>query len=81
MDMATARSQAALFVFGTCLAGIGEATVGNDETGFLHVVLASGARAFIEALWRVDNVSAMLLMREFYGPPSCRGGPSASCTT
>jgi hypothetical protein len=81
MEMTMVRSQAALFAFGACLAGVSKATVGNDETSFLHVVLASGACAFIEALCRVDDVLTMLLMREFYGSPGCGGGPGASCTT
>jgi CHAT domain-containing protein len=79
--MTTVRLQAALFAFGACLAGVSKAMVGNDELGFPYVVLASGAGAFIEALCRVDDVSAMPLMREFYGSPGCGGGPGASCTT
>lgn len=55
------RSHAALVVFEVCVSGLGE-SIGNDLLGFSHPVLASGATAFLEELWKVGDEASGLLM-------------------
>lgn len=65
-DLAKLRSKAALVVFGSCVSGLGEHTIGNDMLGFSHAVLASGASSFLGGLWGVDDLASMLLLIFFH---------------
>jgi hypothetical protein len=40
--------------------------VGNDVLGFSHIVLSSGAIAFLGALWYVSDEASSLLMVYFF---------------
>jgi CHAT domain-containing protein len=66
MEVSQYRTQAALVVFGACLSGTGRVTAGNDVYGFSHAVLQSGARAYMGALWKVNDFVTMLLLVSFF---------------
>lgn len=65
-DMARLQSKAALIVFGACVSGLGDDTIGNDMLGFSHAVIASGALSFWGALWDVRDDASMILMVLFH---------------
>ncbi|KAH8647035.1 CHAT domain-containing protein, partial [Tricladium varicosporioides] len=65
-DLAKSRSKAAMVVFGSCVSGLGEDTIGNDMLGFSHAVIASGALVFLGGLWDVDDLASMFLMVFFH---------------
>ncbi|KAL2127636.1 hypothetical protein VTI74DRAFT_10377 [Chaetomium olivicolor] len=62
LELVPLRSRAALVVFQACVSGVGESSLGNDVLGFAHSVLASGAGAFVGALWNVSDVASAMLM-------------------
>ena len=66
LDLSRLRSNAALVIFEACVSGLGEETVGNDMLGFSHIVLSSGASAFLGALWSVSDEASALLMVYFF---------------
>ena len=66
VDVTQLTSCARLVVFSACVSGLGKATAGNDVTGFSHMMLSAGALVYVGSLWRVDDVSTMLLMILFY---------------
>lgn len=66
IDLASVSYHASMVFFGACLSGLGKATIGNDVTGFSHSMLSSSASVYLGALWRVDDVSTMLLVVLFY---------------
>ncbi|OAP61370.1 hypothetical protein AYL99_03573 [Fonsecaea erecta] len=66
LDLSRMRSSAALVIFEACVSGLGEETVGNDMLGFSHIVLSSGASAFLGALWSVSDEASALLMVYFF---------------
>lgn len=66
MELSKFRTKASLVVFGTCLSAAGRVTASSDVLGFSHAVLQSGARAYLGALWEVDEVATLLLMRAFF---------------
>ncbi|MCJ1358739.1 MAG: hypothetical protein MMC33_008739 [Icmadophila ericetorum] len=55
-----------LIVFAACLCGMGQATVGNDVSGFTQAMLERDCCAFLGALWKVVDEASMLLMVIFY---------------
>ncbi|KIW98994.1 uncharacterized protein Z519_00657 [Cladophialophora bantiana CBS 173.52] len=58
LDLSRMRSSAALVIFEACVSGLGEETVGDDMLGFSHIVLSSGASAFLGALWTPEKNKA-----------------------
>ena len=66
VDLTSVACGASMVFFGACLSGLGKATIGNDVTGFSHSMLSSGASVYLGAVWRVDDVSTMLLVVLFY---------------
>ena len=66
VDLTSVSCRASMVFFGACLSGLGKATIGNDVTGFSHSMLSSGALVYLGALWRVDDISTMLLVVIFY---------------
>ena len=66
VDLTSVPCRASMVFFGACLSGLGKATIGNDVTGFSHSMLSSGALVYLGALWRVDDISTMLLVVIFY---------------
>ncbi|EXJ76151.1 uncharacterized protein A1O5_00659 [Cladophialophora psammophila CBS 110553] len=66
LDLSRMRSSAALVIFEACVSSLGEETVGNDMLGFSHIVLSSGASAFLGALWSVSDEASALLMVYFF---------------
>ena len=63
VDLVKWESRAALVVFEACISGLVEESVGvNESLGFSHMVLASGANAFIGAMWKVSDLASALLM-------------------
>ncbi|KAL9077211.1 MAG: hypothetical protein Q9161_000477 [Pseudevernia consocians] len=66
VDLTSVACGASMVFFGACLSGLGKATIGNDVTGFSHSMLSSGALVYLGAVWRVDDVSTMLLVVLFY---------------
>lgn len=55
-----------LVVFSSCLSGISRAFDSGSTIGFAHTILATGTKAFIGSLWRVDDRATLLLMAMFY---------------
>jgi CHAT domain-containing protein len=73
LDLAALTDCAArLVVFSCCWSGAGSANLGSDIVGFAHVMLASGAQAYIGDLWRTADMASMLLMVLFYREISSR---------
>lgn len=66
VDLTSVSCRASMVFFSACLSGLGKATIGNDVTGFSHSMLSSGALVYLGALWRVDDISTMLLVVLFY---------------
>ena len=66
LDILAVRTKAALVVFSACLSGQGQPSDSGDVQGFAHAVLAAGARAFIGALWKVNDITTTLHMFLFY---------------
>lgn len=66
IDLVGLGSNASLVIFAACLTGLGRATAGNDVLGFSHVVLQSGARAYMGALWKISDWVTMVLMYAFH---------------
>ena len=66
VDLTSVACRARMVFFEACLSGLGKATFGNDVTGFSHSMLSCGASVFLGALWRVDDLSTMLLVVLFY---------------
>lgn len=70
------RVDAALAVLSACETGRGEATGGDDVVGLARGILATGARATVVSLWRVDDTATSLIMRRFY--EELRAGKAAA---
>jgi CHAT domain-containing protein len=66
LDLAKLQSRAALIVFSACVSSLGEDTIGNDMLGFSHGVIASGALAYLGALWNVNDEATMIMMVLFH---------------
>ncbi len=58
--------QAALVVMSACESGLSRVRKGDELIGFPTSFLHAGAKAVMASLWRVDEVSTLLLMQEFY---------------
>jgi CHAT domain-containing protein/tetratricopeptide (TPR) repeat protein len=65
-DLLESRLDADLVVLSGCSTGAGEATTGNDVLGLTYALLAAGARSAVVSTWDVEDVSSLLLMRQFY---------------
>ncbi|KAK3301888.1 CHAT domain-containing protein, partial [Chaetomium strumarium] len=82
LELVPLRSRAALVVFQACVSGVGESSLGNDVLGFAHSVLASGAGAFVGALWNVSDLASAMLMaflfREVTATQTAAGGGASS---
>jgi CHAT domain-containing protein len=61
VDLASLSRCAALVMFSACWGGLGSTTAGGDILGSSHAVLASGTKAFIGALWKLDSLVALCL--------------------
>jgi hypothetical protein len=59
------KSPCELIVLSACESGMGRPERGG-RGGFGHTFLGRGARAFIGALWRVDDLATALLFAKFY---------------
>jgi CHAT domain-containing protein len=60
------RIGADLIVLSACHTGTGELVRGDELLGLGRALLAAGARSVVVSLWAVDDLSAALLMAEFY---------------
>ncbi|KAH0556851.1 hypothetical protein GP486_005361 [Trichoglossum hirsutum] len=65
-DLTEYNSRATLVFFSICMSGLGHMTFADDMIGFSHMVLASGARAFIGSLWYADDMASFFLVYHFY---------------
>lgn len=59
--MMAMRRKAAVVIFGACLSGLGGSSVNSEFSGFTHVVLETGALAFMGTLWEVSDVATTML--------------------
>ena len=66
MDFGNLKLHADLVVFRACVSGLGRYTDTDDMTGFAHMLLKSGANAFIGSLWNTSDRFNALLMVGFY---------------
>jgi CHAT domain-containing protein len=65
-DFLEQRISAKLVVLSACETGRGEITGGDELLGLNRIVLASGAKAVIASLWKVNDFSTTIFMEEFY---------------
>lgn len=66
LDMMAVQTEIALVTFSACLSNLGTGSEAGDIRGFSHSILAAGAKAFIGALWKVNDVVTMIQMNLFY---------------
>jgi CHAT domain-containing protein len=60
------RLRADLLVMSACHSGAGKLMPGDDVLGFERALLAAGVRTMVLSLWSANDLSTMLLMREFH---------------
>jgi len=63
LDIVSMRTNADLIVLSGCETGLSNVESGDELTGVAGALLAAGARSVLVALWRVDDASAVELMR------------------
>nr|XP_036584226.1 TPR domain-containing protein [Colletotrichum truncatum]KAF6793615.1 TPR domain-containing protein [Colletotrichum truncatum] len=66
LDLLSARSDVDLVIFSACLSGSGIASESGDVVGFSHAILAAGARSYIGAMWKVNDIATLMQMTLFY---------------
>ena len=77
MDLGNLKLQADLVVFRACVSGLGRYTDTDDMTGFAHMLLKSGANAFVGSLWNTSDRFNALLMVGFYKALSNKTSPTS----
>jgi CHAT domain-containing protein len=55
-----------LIVFAAFFSGLGTGTGSDEVVGFSHTMRGTGFRAYIGALWKVNDIATMLLFVIFY---------------
>ena len=70
-DVFATRVRAPLVFLSGCETGLGTASntgyeTGDDASTFAHAFLASGTRAVVSTVWRIEDRSAALLAERFY---------------
>lgn len=66
IDVVRCSKAPALILFAACLSGLGSATATNDITSFSQSLLSNGCKAFVGALWRVNDISTMFFTTLFF---------------
>jgi len=61
------RLSSELVTLSACETGLGQRVRGEGLIGLPHAFLASGARAVVVSLWRVEDRTAAEYMADFYG--------------
>jgi CHAT domain-containing protein len=77
IDLGNLKLQADLVVFRACVSGLGRYTDTDDMTGFAHMLLKTGANAFIGSLWNTADRFNALLMVGFYNALSNKASPNS----
>jgi CHAT domain-containing protein len=65
-ELATVRIRADLVTLSACESGVNEHRPGDELIGLTRALIYAGTPSVIVSLWRVDDLSAGLLMRGFY---------------
>jgi CHAT domain-containing protein len=65
-ELATVRLRADLVTLSACESGVNEHRPGDELIGLTRALIYAGTPSVIVSLWRVDDLSAGLLMRGFY---------------
>jgi CHAT domain-containing protein len=65
-ELATVRLRSDLVTLSACESGVNEHRPGDELIGLTRSLIYAGTPSVIVSLWRVDDLSAGLLMRAFY---------------
>jgi CHAT domain-containing protein len=60
------RINADLVVLSACQTGLGKVTSGDDVIGMNRAFLYGGSHAILSSLWRVNDISTAILVKQFY---------------
>jgi len=60
------RLNADMVTLSACETGLGKVANGDDVVGFSRGFLYAGASAIVSSLWKVDDQSTAILMKQFY---------------
>jgi len=60
------RINADLVVLSACQTGLGKVTSGDDVIGMNRSFLYGGSHAILSSLWRVNDISTAILVKQFY---------------
>jgi tetratricopeptide (TPR) repeat protein len=65
-EAAALKLAGAVIVLSACSSGMAAVRTGDEASGLVTALLAAGAATVIAAQWRIDDLSAMLLMTRFH---------------
>jgi CHAT domain-containing protein len=65
-ELTSLKVRTRLVVLSACQTDLGKLSSGDEVTGFTRMFLQAGADTVVASLWRVNDTSTAILMREFY---------------
>ncbi|QWB27520.1 MULTISPECIES: CHAT domain-containing protein [Streptomyces] len=65
-DVVDLRLRVGLVTIGACESGLGSLDLAEERFGLVRAFLQAGARSVLATLWKVDDLSAALLLDDFY---------------
>jgi len=65
-EVLSLRLRVGLVTIGACESGLGSLDLAEERLGLVRAFLQVGARSVLATLWRVDDLSAAILLGDFY---------------